>query len=468
MWLWVILVGCMPRGGEPADAGSVEERTSLDATWSAAPDLDPAPEVVEVELVAAPHAWDPGTGAPLLDGLAYNGQVPGPVIEVERGQTLRVRLVNQTDAPLTNHWHGLRVPVEMDGIMQMMDPLQPGETFTYEFEIQDAGFYWYHPHMETDRLLERGLVGAIVAREPGEQRADVDVPVVLDDVLLDRDDQIAPAGTDMDQIMGRLGDQLLFNGRAGREIEVRHGQHVLLRLVNASNARFWDLALEQHDMQVVATDGGWLAEPQLVDHLVIAPGERYVVQIAMDGNPAAYYRLMNRRFQLHADHGEMVEIDPLGEEDQVVARFNYAPEEGTWGDWAPPAADVPAWSGPVGPVAHRWELDEDMMEGVVTIDGASWPDVPMVHVTGGAPTTFEVHNASEMHHPFHIHGNRFQIVALDGAPWPGPPGWKDTWDVPPESTVTLVSLLDNPGEWMYHCHILEHAEDGMAGMMTVE
>ena len=108
-----------------------------------------------------------------------------------------------------------------------------------------------------------------------------------------------------------------------------------------------------------------------------------------------------------------------------------------------------------------------MMAGTVTIDGATFPDVPMVEVEAMVDTTFEVENASEMHHPFHIHGNRFQVVSVGGEPVPEGQGWKDTFDIPPRTTVTIVSALDNPGEWMYHCHILEHADDGMAGMMMV-
>ena len=104
------------------------------------------------------------------------------------------------------------------------------------------------------------------------------------------------------------------------------------------------------------------------------------------------------------------------------------------------------------------------MAGSVTIDGATYPDIPLVDVAGNTDTTFEVENLSEMHHPFHIHGNNFQIVAIDGVPPTTSQGWKDTWDVPPKTTVTVVSDLSNPGDWVYHCHILEHQEAGMMGI----
>lgn len=478
-----VLVACS--GGSAKDSGVGDDSAAPDDTadtatdvlpepeacgYAAAEDLDPAQDVVEANLVASATAWDPGTGVPLEDGLAFNGSVPGPLLEAKRGDTLRVNFTNDTELPLTIHWHGLRVSPEMDGIMQMMDPVQPGETFTYELKLQDAGYYWYHPHMSGDTVLERGLYGGIVVREADEGRADCELPVVLDDVLLDEDTlQIAPPDTDMMQLMGRLGNVLMANGKSGRRISVTQGETVLLRLVNAANARFWDLSLEGHTMTVVATDGGFVADPWVADHLLVAPGERYVVAVEATGDPGQEYRLMNARFSLHdADHSDMMEYDPMGEEPNPVLSLVYGEGATAGRPWVQPTPDVPAWTAETETFGHQWLLEEDMMGGSVTLDGATWPDVPMVTVMGGVDTTFEVRNDSEMHHPFHLHGNRFQMLAIDGEPVATPPAWKDTWDVPPMSTVTFVGALDNPGEWMVHCHILEHAEDGMAGLMTVE
>lgn len=102
-------------------------------------------------------------------------------------QTLRSDFTNDTDTDLTLHWHGLRVTPEMDGVMQMMDPVPPGGSFTYELKLQDTEYYWYHPHMDTADTLERGLYGAIIVRAADEGRADCELPLVLDDILLDED-----------------------------------------------------------------------------------------------------------------------------------------------------------------------------------------------------------------------------------------------------------------------------------------
>jgi FtsP/CotA-like multicopper oxidase with cupredoxin domain len=433
--------------------------------YTPAEDLDPAEDVVEVDLAAAATRWDPGTGVEIAEGLAYNGQVPGPVIEVERGQVLRVNFTNGLDHDSTVHWHGLRVPDAMDGAIRMVEMVPPGASFTYEFEVVDTGFYWFHPHMATDLDLERGLYGTIISRHPDEPRVPCEMPIVLDDILLDNDGQVEPPDTEHGQLMGRLGNLLLTNGKADRRVEVRSGETTLLRLVNASNARTWDLSIEGHAMRLLATDGGWLPAPYALDSVRVSPGERVVVAVDFEGAQGDAFQLVNARFRLHDEHADMSEIDPMGDDPNPAMTFVVGPDAGTPTEMTLPADDAPDLADP-GTTAHQWVLDEEMMDGIVTIDGFSYPDVPLLAVPGPALTAFEVKNDSEMHHPFHLHGNRFQVMGVDGI---SPPyaGWKDTFDVPPFSTVRIVSELDNPGEWMYHCHILEHAELGMAGFMTV-
>jgi FtsP/CotA-like multicopper oxidase with cupredoxin domain len=434
--------------------------------YTAAADLDAAADIYAVELEQAPFEWDPGTGTMLTDGLAYNGEIPGPVLELELGQTLRADFINGLEYDSTVHWHGFRAPDAMDGAARMIDMVEPGGTFRYELPMVDAGFYWYHPHMATEQDLERGLYGRIIVRHPDEPRVDCDLPVVLDDILLDDDTlQIAPKDTEHMQLMGRLGNLLLANGRSDRRIEVKAGETMLLRLVNAANARYWDLRLEGQQMRVVATDGGWLSEEVPVDNLVVAPGERYILAVDWVGARGDELRLINSRFQLHAEDAHMVEYDPMGEGENSVMTFVIGEEAGTPTAMTLPSDDLPAFTGGE-PLAHAWVLDEDMENGIVTIDGVSYPDVPYVYADEDVPVTFEVKNDSEMHHPFHIHGNRFQVLSVDGVA-PAFPGWKDTFDIPPYATVMLASEMDNPGDWMYHCHILEHAELGMAGMMMV-
>jgi len=446
-----VLSGCAdagPVGGEYAPGPEV-------CGYATAADVDPAEDVVEVEIEAAPATWDPGTGVP-IDGYAYNGSVPGPLIVVDAGDTLRVRFRNGLDAESTIHWHGLRVPDDMDGVALMMDPVAPGGEFTYEFTVPDPGFYWYHPHMDTDQQIERGLYAPLLVRDHGEPAVGCDV-AVLDDVLLDDDGQVAPPSDAMDGMMGRLGNLLLVNGRTDTRFEIAPGERRVLHLV--------------HALTVLGTDGGWLAEPYKVERLVVAPGERYSVLVRGDGEAGETTALENSEESLgHSMMGGSE--DPMGPGPNPIATYTSGdkPEEAQ--DPVFPATDPPSFEAG-GPVTHRWVLAEDMSGmmggggGMLTIDGESWPDVPLLTYAGGEPLTFEVENTSDMRHPMHLHGQRFQVVAVGGVATPLQ-AWKDTVDVPAGSVVELVTLLDNPGDWMYHCHILEHAEDGMAGVLVVE
>ncbi len=462
----IALVACRPGGDAETDTDTDAPIAALEVCGvTPAPDLDAAEDVVEVELTAAMAGWDPGTGVEAM-GMAFNGTVPGPLIEATLGQTLRVRFTNDIDMPLTIHWHGLRVPEAMDGVSQMEDPVQPGETFTYEYTLKDSGFYWYHPHMDTALTLEAGLYAGIIVRDPDEPSPGCDLPIVLDDVLLDDDDgQIEPPGTTMDQVMGRLGNHLLANGRQGREIGVVAGDTVLMRLVVASNARYWDVGFDGVPLTVVGTDDGWLEEPYPADRVTMAPGERYLVTFTAPAVVGESLVLKNRRVRLHdEDHADMMELDPMGDGENPVLTFTAI--EGTPARaWNQPAVDIPTLA--AGVPAHTWVLEEDMMAGTVTIDGQSWPNVPMVTCPGDTVTIFVVDNRSEMRHPFHIHGNRFQVLDIGGVPTTRD-AWKDTFDIPAMTAITIASELDNPGEWMYHCHILEHGDKGMAGMMMVE
>lgn len=471
--LALLLLACSgPKGADSAGDSATDSGAPAGPDvcgYTAATDLDASPGVVEVDLTASALEWDPGTGVMLSEGVAYDGTVPGPLIEANVGDTLVVHYHNDLPEPSTIHWHGIRLESDMDGGMQMMDPVPAGGDFDYVFTVPDAGFYWYHPHLDGATLLERGLYGAVIVHAADEVSPDCDLPLMLDDILLDEDTlQVAPPDTDMMQLMGRLGNLLMANGKADRHIAVTAGETVLMRLVNPSNARFWDVYVEGQQLQVVGTDDGFLPAPYPVDHLELAPGERYMVTFTATGAPGDEVRLMNRRFQLHAEDADMVEDDPLGNGENPVLTFVFGEGTVTGTPWVQPAVDPLPYTGPTETLGHHWVLDEDMMGGTVTVDGAAWPDVPLITCNAGVDTTFEVENKSEMHHPWHIHGNRFQVVAVNGIAPTTPQGWKDTFDIPPYDTVTLVSDLSNPGDWMYHCHILEHAETGMMGEMIVQ
>ncbi len=440
-------------------------------------DYDPDPSVVEVHLTADEYAWDPGTGTAFEDGYAYNGCVPGPIISARLGDTVRIVFQNDTDMDTTIHWHGLRVPNDMDGTPMVQDPVAPGERFTYEYVLRDVGLYWYHPHLDVDLQVERGLSGAIWVQDPEAPELETSV-VVLDDVLRDSSGQIAPTSTSGMGTMGRLGDLLLASGRVDAEIPMSAGTWRLLALVNAANTRYFDLELEGHELLVVGSDGGFFNEPVAAERVLLGPGQRALVLVAGEGEPGGRYALNNYAVDLFDTGGSgggmggmggMMLSDPLGDGPNTVLTLVYDEAEGALPDPPSfPTGTLEAWT--PGTPAHTWTFTETMAGGgmAFAIDGELWPDVTPLELSGGVgQVTLAVDNQTSMRHPFHIHGQRFQVVEVNGEPV-DQPMWQDTFDVPAEGGITLVTELENPGDWMYHCHILEHEENGMMGDMIVE
>jgi len=248
----------------------------------AAPDLDDADDVVEVELEASEAEIEIAPGRQLRMW-TYNESLPGPRIEAKVGDTVRVRFRNSLPQETTIHWHGLRVPNAMDGVARVQTPIGPGEEFTYEFVVPDAGTFWYHPHVRSDEQVERGLYGSIVVRGADEPETTSERVVVLDDVLIDPSTwQLAAFDEMMQGMVGRQGNVILANGRAHPIAEVRPGGLHRFRFINASNARYFRLALPGSSFSLIGTDGGLLEAARDVDEILLVPGQRADVLVAAD------------------------------------------------------------------------------------------------------------------------------------------------------------------------------------------
>ena len=159
-----------------------------------------------------------------IPGFAYNGQVPGPTIEANVGDTIEVRLKNSLPQATTIHWHGIRVPAEMDGTEAVQPPVRPGETFEYRFRVPDAGTYWYHSHSNETEQLERGLYGALIVRDPNEPTFDAERILHFDDLKLGPDGDLAPFGDEHEHHAGREGDVRLVNGRQEPELRCQEAR----------------------------------------------------------------------------------------------------------------------------------------------------------------------------------------------------------------------------------------------------
>lgn len=418
-------------------------------------DEDPDPDVLEVTLRAHP-AKKVYPGSRPSEVWTYGGTVPGPLLEAKVGDRLVVHFENDLPEPTSVHWHGVRLPAKMDGSMAMQSPVEPGQGFEYSFTLKDAGLFWFHPHVRSDVQVEKGLYGALLVRGAHEPEVDAETLLVLDDVRVNPDGSFPAYLDDESKMMGREGNLLLVNGAERPKIGMRRGALERLRVVNVANGRFFNLRLDGHIFRVIGTDGGLVPKPWDTETLLLAPGERYDVVVIPNGAPGASLTLWNDPYARGHDSG--------GAAPTPLATVTLGDAPALTGRELPSAfPDIEGLpSAPVDMPIALAEAFDDQGELVFTINGKTYPDVPPVTAKNGSLHVLGLKNESDMDHPFHLHGFFFQRL---GAPRLAN---KDTLIVKAHESLELVSRFDEPGMWMYHCHILEHAEGGMAGELHVE
>ncbi len=419
-------------------------------------DINPDPTIVEFELEATVTKKLVRQGIE-LELYTYNGEFPGPLLEANVGDTVIVHFTNNLPEATTIHWHGLRISDEMDGNPRIQDPVEPGGTFTYEFQVDDEGTYWYHPHVRAHVQVERGLYGTLVVHEPEDQRPrhDRERFFVLDDVLLDGD-QIAGefAGGHPELMHGRYGNAFLTNGSIdGVTATAKVGEKERWRLVNTANARTMEIKVEGARMTVYGNDGGRV-EPYETDELLLPVGRRFDVEISYEEAGTAK---LNQLVLTRNNFGQIVtQARNVAEIEVQEADADATPTEV---EWAP---------------ATQWPERSVDREELVVLDavqggehGVEWRIneqahgmEPLFEFAQGETVKMEIRNMLGPEHPFHLHGQFFQIE--------GEPGVWDTVLVPGQGTVRITAFMDNPGDWMMHCHILEHAELGMMSTFRVE
>lgn len=249
----------------------------------------------EFRLVAAPgRAPLAGAGLPETAVWAYSGQIPGPEIRVRQGDRLRILVENRLPDETSVHWHGVRVPNPMDGVPYLTQkPIGRGDTFAYEFDVPDAGSYWYHPHYRSFEQAGRGLYGLLIVEERDPPPFDRDIAWMLGDWRLGRDGQIVDDfGYAMDAGMGgRIGNTVTVNGRRAQPLRVRAGERMRLRLFNSANARIFGPVFRGHRPVIIALDGQPVEphEPPS-GRILLGPAMRVDLMIDMKGAPASASR----------------------------------------------------------------------------------------------------------------------------------------------------------------------------------
>jgi len=432
--------------------------------------------------------------------LNYNGQVPGPRLEVKPGDTIRIHFTNKLNKPTNLHFHGLHIPPtgKADNMFLMIDPNQ---SFTYEFTLSQnhpAGTFWYHPHHHGNSAEQvfGGLAGVLVVRgnldEIPEVKAAQEEFLVLKDFELDANRRLVNNFNPMAMMIGREGSLLTINGQLNPTFSIPTGGLLRWRLVNASASRFYRLALEDHNFYLIATDGGAIAAPVEVAEVLLAPGER--AEVLIKGvRPPGQYRLLNLPYDrgcMNMNMGGMMHhgsgmggmgrmggmpqnICSQSYSDQTLATLTY---QGSTDSLPLPSQLIPVSALPEPSKTRRFEFSMAMGMGTgmgmaFLFNGKSYaPDRIDTEVQLGTIEEWELVNVDpdRMDHPFHLHINPFQVISRNGQPEPYL-AWKDTVLVKGGETVRIrIAFQDFTGKTMYHCHILDHEDLGMMGNLMIQ
>jgi FtsP/CotA-like multicopper oxidase with cupredoxin domain len=444
------------------------------------------------------------------------GSYLGPVIRLEKGQKVRIHLINQLSQETITHWHGLHVPAEVDG--HPMYAINPGQTFVYEFEVLNrAGMYFYHPHTHeaTAPQVYHGLAGGIIVSDNEEKAlalpsGEYELPIVIQDRLFDTDNQLMYTTNMHDQMFGFYGNRILVNGHPELTIDVATRAY-RLRILNGSNARIYKLAWDDGTpITVLGVDGGLLELPEQKPYVMLAPGERLDVWADFSGRPLGSELVMRSlpfsgavpRMGMMMGHSNGL---PMGSDYavftvKITKKINDSPSLPT------KLAnlklfDLKAVQNPQKPVPIS--ITEGHMQMLLNGKPYAYNDIQdqerfklntihlmeivHEHAMGMARMGGMQHGGGmgmggmmAMAHPIHLHGQQFQVISrsVDSSQSQNyatvnegfiNSGLKDTVLVMPGETVRIIKpFQDFKGIFMFHCHNLEHEDMGMMREFSIE
>lgn len=391
-------------------------------------DTTSGPAAVEVTLIARRVG----------ERYTLNGTSPGPQIRAVQGQVVAVRLVNESvPAGMTLHWHGVDVPNAMDGVAGItQDAVPPGGEFTYRFVAEQAGTYWYHSHQISHEQVRGGLFGALVITPPGGLGGVTDAVAVVN---------VVGGGRAVNGTPGGIG------------VDAQPGARVRVRVVN-TDAGPMPVWVSGAPFRLVAVDGTDLHEPTPVDEVavLVTAGGRADLEVVVPAGGARVELGGSAAVTLGAPR------PPSPRPARLLDLLHY-------GSPALLGLDPAAATGTFDYVVGRRPGFLDGVPGFWwTINGQSYPDIPMFMVAEGDVVRMRIENRSGEVHPMHLHGHHMAVLSRDGVAAAGSPWWVDSLDVAPDATYEIVFLADNPGIWADHCHNLPHAAEGLVAHLMYD
>jgi len=441
----------------------------------------------------------------------YNNNPLPLVIRTNRGNKMTLNFNNKLDSNSTIHWHGFKIPAIMDGGPDV--PVKANDTKVYSFTMnQPASPLWFHPHpdMQTGKQVYMGLAGVYLIEDEISKKLEADkmLPSGDKDVVLlvqDRRFDVKKNGvkkllykTKMMDADGMKGDTILVNGSVMPKLEVDTTQY-RFRLYNVSNAKTYDFAFNDgRKFKIVGTDGGLLNKPVEVDHIMLGAAER--VELVVDfskervGNKLLLvsrpYKADSMTTEMNSNENAEMDMEENGV-GLTIMRFDVTTEssdEVTVYTSLPANAEIATRLDPTtatnvgnsrkfimsmyngGNMGQGMNVNNNM-NMTFAINGKIFdPNRVDEFVDTETTEIWELKNTSPMAHPFHAHAIQYQILDRNGVAASGTDlGWKDTFLVQPNETVRIIGKFEavNVGDYMYHCHILEHEDAGMMGYFRV-
>lgn len=402
----------------------------------------------------------------LPDAWTFNDTAPGSTIRVTQGDHVHVTLINKLPVATSIHWHGLSVPNAEDGVTGVtQNAVKPGESYSYDFiASDDPGTYWYHSHQNPDEQIAKGLFGAFII-DP------VKKPQYVHDYILTYGNYQGAYANGFEAFWKNLlqntreKQSVAINGNSETTtFKARPGETIRLRLINATVGDFEGkplrIAIAGASFQVMALDGHDLHEPQVIKEqiLPIGSGQRFDVLLTMPKSGSV--QLIDLDGEEKSILGNEKVITNDVKKFSVFSFINYGTK-----------VDDPLASKTKFDVTYQMDIgarpgfhDGDLAF-VGTINGKQSPDVPMLMVKPGQMVHMRMVNNSIQAHPMHLHGHIMTVLKMNDKPLTGSPVHLDSVLLERGESIDVAFVADNPGLWMIHCHVTNHAKHGLSMMM---
>jgi FtsP/CotA-like multicopper oxidase with cupredoxin domain len=425
---------------------------------SSAPDLSLRIEPCTLEIGAGIH----------ISTVAYNGQVPGPLLRLRRGKPVSIDVTNATGRPDLVHWHGLRTDSTNDGASEEGSPLiQPGETLRYQLTPEPSGTRWYHTHAGAMDDLSAGTYsgqfGFLLvdgAPDPGRYDQEVHLAIhhwgghfvpMVETMRAESQNVPQTAGSDVGYRYATINAHMLG---FGEPVRVRTGQRILFRLLNASATENVVLSLPGHRFHIVAMDGNPVPVPRSVETIALGVAERVDALVEMNA-PGVW--VLGSTLRAAREMGLGVAVEYAGRTGKPAW---HEPQDRAW-DYSIFALKTPAPPAPDETFTLTIR-DAGALNGAKfdtwTMNGDAWPDVKPLLVKAGRRYRLLFRNASGDQHPMHLHRHSFEVTKIGDRHMSGLV--KDTVNVMPLEEVAVDFVADNPGDSLLHCHQQLHMDYG--------